>query len=74
MKTIISLIAVAGVLFVAGCSQNSDNTTDNTSATNSVESEMKTNANTLAGEMKTNVVSPITNAYMSTTNSILTNR
>ena len=73
MKAIIPLIAVAGVLFVAGCSQNSDNT-DNTSATNSVESEMKTNANTFAGEMKTNVVSPITNAYMSTTNSILTNR
>ena len=73
MKVIIPLSVVAGVLFVAGCSQNSDDT-DNTSATNSVESDMKTNANTFAGEMKTNVVSPITNAYMSTTNSILTNR
>jgi len=72
MKAIIPLFAVAGVLFVAGCSQNSDDT-DNTSATNSVESDMKTNANIFAGEMKTNVVSPITNGYMSTTNSILTN-
>jgi hypothetical protein len=62
MKITIPLFLMAGVLLIVGCRQNSDN---------SAAPSDTVNTNSLENEVKTNVVAPITNAYMSTTNAII---
>jgi hypothetical protein len=72
MKIVVPIFMAAGILFLVGCQQSSSSPEPATD-TNSTASQMESNAVNTADEMKTNAVMTATNAYMSTTNAMLTN-
>jgi hypothetical protein len=69
MKIITPVCLASAVLFAAGCNQSSNSSGN----ANSPASQAETNAVNTMNEVNSNVVNTATNAYMSTTNAMLTN-